>query len=312
MLAVTTIASLITLFAPSVLAHGGVLSYSNGGNWYWGWKPYDSPTGQTSIQRPWSTYDPITSASSSNLACNNNGSPSSAQKTANVVAGSSITAYWNQIWPHNTGPVLTYLAQCPGSTCDGVNSNSLKWFKIQEAGLLSGTIGSGKWAAGAMIDNNSTWTTTIPKSVPNGPYLIRFETIALHSMPAQFYPECAQINISGGGGVAPTSSQLVTFPGAYKQSDPGITIDLYGSGATSTTYVIPGPPLYGSSGSGPTSSSSSSGPTTTSSSTTAPPTGTGTPIAHYGQCGGTGWSGSTLCASPYTCTKVNDFYYQCL
>ena len=40
---------------PSVFAHGGVLSYSNAGTWYWGWQPYDTPTGQTSIQRPWSS-----------------------------------------------------------------------------------------------------------------------------------------------------------------------------------------------------------------------------------------------------------------
>jgi cellulase len=32
---------------PQVLAHGGVLSYSNGGNWYNGWSPYNSPSGQT-------------------------------------------------------------------------------------------------------------------------------------------------------------------------------------------------------------------------------------------------------------------------
>ena len=40
---------------PSALAHGGVLSYANAGNWYQGWNPYNSPTGQTGIQRPWSS-----------------------------------------------------------------------------------------------------------------------------------------------------------------------------------------------------------------------------------------------------------------
>ena len=57
-------------------------------------------------------------------------------------------------------------------------------FKIDEAGLLSGTIGAGSWAAGQMIAKNNSWTTTIPSTVPSGNYLIRFETIALHSMPA--------------------------------------------------------------------------------------------------------------------------------
>jgi cellulase len=125
------------------------------------------------------------------MACNNDGSSSGAQLTATVSAGSKITAYWNQIWPHPIGPQLTYLAKCPGSSCTGVSASSLSWFKIDHAGLLSGTAYSGSWASGLMINQNSTWTTTIPSSVPSGAYLIRFETIALHSLPAQFYPECA-------------------------------------------------------------------------------------------------------------------------
>jgi lytic cellulose monooxygenase (C1-hydroxylating) len=105
-----------------------------------------------------------------------------------------------------------------------------------------------------MIADNSSWTTTIPSTVPSGNYLIRFETIALHSMPAQFYPECAQIQITGGGSLAPTSAELVSFPGAYSNNDPGVNIDIYSNAAqTETTYVIPGPPLYGSSSTGSSS-----------------------------------------------------------
>ncbi|KAK3355410.1 Alpha/Beta hydrolase protein [Neurospora tetraspora] len=33
---------------------------------------------------------------------------------------------------------------------------------------------------------------------------------------------------------------------------------------------------------------------------------------HWGQCGGNGWTGCTVCASPYTCQKSNDWYSQCL
>ncbi|KAG8709826.1 hypothetical protein FRC08_017991 [Ceratobasidium sp. 394] len=32
----------------------------------------------------------------------------------------------------------------------------------------------------------------------------------------------------------------------------------------------------------------------------------------YGQCGGIGWSGATTCVSGSVCTKINDYYYQCL
>jgi hypothetical protein len=57
-------------------------------------------------------------------------------------------------------------------------------FKIDESGLINGTVFNGYWGSGKMIDQNSSWTTTIPATVPSGNYLLRFETIALHSLPA--------------------------------------------------------------------------------------------------------------------------------
>ncbi|TFK37214.1 cellulose-growth-specific protein [Crucibulum laeve] len=306
----------LALAAQQVNAHGGVLSYSNAGTWYDGWKAYNTPTGQVTIQRPWATYDPILDATASTVSCNDDGTSGAGQLTATVAAGSAITAYWNT-WPHPYGPQLTYLAQCPGSTCTGVDSKTLKWFKIDQAGLLSGTVASGTWGAGKMVAQNNSWTTTIPSTVPSGQYLIRFETIALHSLPAQLYPECAQIQITGGGSRAPTAAELVSFPGGYSNSDPGLTVDLYGTAAkTQTTYIIPGPPLYGSSGSGSTPSSTvGSGPSSTAgpTSTAAPsPTVSAGTVAKYGQCGGSGYTGATGCVSPYTCTKLNDYYSQCL
>ncbi|KAF8699663.1 Endo-1,4-beta-xylanase 1, partial [Rhizoctonia solani] len=35
-------------------------------------------------------------------------------------------------------------------------------------------------------------------------------------------------------------------------------------------------------------------------------------VPQWGQCGGIGWSGGTTCDSPYVCTRINDYYYQCL
>lgn len=37
---------------------------------------------------------------------------------------------------------------------------------------------------------------------------------------AEFYPACIQVNIGGNGNGAPQST--VSFPGAYKDDDPGI------------------------------------------------------------------------------------------
>ncbi|KAF8313042.1 cellulase-domain-containing protein [Clavulina sp. PMI_390] len=35
-------------------------------------------------------------------------------------------------------------------------------------------------------------------------------------------------------------------------------------------------------------------------------------VAEYGQCGGIGYTGSTSCVSPYACTVINAYYFQCL
>ncbi|KAI1366459.1 glycoside hydrolase family 74 protein [Xylaria arbuscula] len=56
-------------------------------------------------------------------------------------------------------------------------------------------------------------------------------------------------------------------------------------------------------------STTSATKTTTSASTTTTAT---TTVPQYGQCGGLGYTGSTTCASGYTCTVQNDYYSQCL
>ncbi|KAL4876779.1 putative endo-1,4-beta-xylanase [Aspergillus karnatakaensis] len=51
--------------------------------------------------------------------------------------------------------------------------------------------------------------------------------------------------------------------------------------------------------------------TATTTTSSANPTTTGT-APRWGQCGGNNWGGPTACASPWTCTFVNDWYSQCL
>lgn len=63
-----------------------------------------------------------------------------------------------------------------------------------------------------------------------------------------------------------------------------------------------------------------SGPSAPSGPTSAPPTqpsqpsgggGAGT-VAHWGQCGGQGWTGGTVCQAPFTCQAASQWYSQCL
>ena len=68
--------------------------------------------------------------------------------------------------------------------------------------------------------------------------MIRHELLALHqSNVPQFYPECAQLKVTGGQGKTPPSSYLVSFPGAYNPNDPSININIYSNVSLSTSSV---------------------------------------------------------------------------
>jgi len=84
---------------------------------------------------------------------------------------------------------------------------------------------------------------TVPKATPDGRYLVRVESIALHLAQspggAQFYISCGQVNITGGGNGTP--GPLVAFPGAYKANDPGL---IWPNSPARTSYTPPGPPVW--------------------------------------------------------------------
>ncbi|KAG6908447.1 hypothetical protein DXG01_004530 [Tephrocybe rancida] len=63
----------------------------------------------------------------------------------------------------------------------------------------------------------------------------------------------------------------------------------------------------GSAGTGTTTTSTTATTTTTASGGSSTST-----AAHWGQCGGIGWTGPTICASPYTCQANGAYYSQCL
>ncbi|TEB24887.1 hypothetical protein FA13DRAFT_1638238 [Coprinellus micaceus] len=72
---------------------------------------------------------------------------------------------------------------------------------------------------------------------------------------------------------------------------------------------------------GPGASQPAPGPTTTAAPQPTPTTTVVTPVPSapqgptvpkYGQCGGTGYTGSTTCAAGSTCQKLNDWYSQCV
>ncbi|KAF2876997.1 glycosyl hydrolase family 61-domain-containing protein [Massariosphaeria phaeospora] len=158
--------------------------------------------------------------------------------TMSVAAGSAVSfkASPNIFHP---GPVQFYMAKVPsGQDVSSWDGSGNVWFKIYaEKATSSG--GQLSWAS----LNKASVSANIPKSLPSGDYLLRIEHIALHQASstngAQFYISCAQVKVTGGGSGSP--SPLVSFPGAYKATDPGIKVNIY-SGATS--YTPPGPAVW--------------------------------------------------------------------
>ncbi|KAF9488395.1 hypothetical protein BDN71DRAFT_1593991 [Pleurotus eryngii] len=252
-------------------------------------------------------YDgPITDVTSNDVIRNGGINPFHQPISTTVIpvaAGSQVTAEWYH----------TLSGAAPGDAADpnrrvtqGASHGTLvnilssvtglQWFKVWEDGLTS----DGKWGVDRLIANEGKVTFTIPSCIAAGQYLLRVEIIALHAagsyQGAQLYMECAQLQITGGGNTLPAT---VSFPGAYKGSDPGITINIY---QTLSGYTIPGPRPFSCSGSlAPPASTPVTNPPPAS---TSAASGT---VAQWGQCGGIGYTGPTACVSPSKCTKSSDY-----
>lgn len=216
------VSSLFTVAAVLVAkatAHGAVTSYVIGGVTYPGYQGFSPQYGPPTIQRQWSTYDPVLSVSDSMIRCNGG---TSAPLSAPIKAGGTIKAIWPQ-WTHAQGPVMVWMYKCSGdfSSCDGSGSG---WFKIDQMGMTAPPLYGTSWGT-AKVMADLAWTSTIPAKLANGNYLIRHELLALHqSYTPQFYPECAQIVVSGGGGQSPSGSYLTAIPSYASASDPGVHV----------------------------------------------------------------------------------------
>jgi hypothetical protein len=172
----------------------------------------------------------------------------------------------------------------------------------------------GVWGTEKVINGQGIHKIRIPSCIEPGQYLLRAEMIALHgasSYPgAQFYMECAQINVTGGGSAKPST---VSFPGAYSGNDPGVKFNLYSG---NINYVIPGPRPFTCSGNDngsnpptqPQPQPTTTNPPPAQSSSAPPPSGG---AGQWQQCGGISWTGTTTCASPYKCNVINEHYHQC-
>ncbi|KAI1330662.1 carbohydrate-binding module family 1 protein [Xylariaceae sp. FL0255] len=283
---------------------------------------------------------PVTSVTSTDIRCNVGGATGVGYKCP-VKAGSIVTIEMHAqpgdrscadqaIGGAHYGPVNVYLSQVSdSSTADGSSS----WYKIFED----------TWSSAGAVGDDDNWGTNdlnaccgkmdvpIPADTPSGDYLLRAEVIALHVASslggAQFYMSCYQLSVTGDSSAATAVPAGVMFPGAYSATDPGIEINIH---AKMTSYTDPGPAVIAGGTTKVPGSTCSSGCAKTctvgsspsgtpipvsdpSSSSTGTGGGTGTcSQAQYQQCGGTGYTGCTTCATGLTCKDVSPPYYsQC-
>lgn len=268
----TTLAVAGALAAKSVMAHGTVSGFVTDGTWNQGFllDYYYEKVNSGSFPdiAAWYAEDldngfvAPDAYATSDINCHINAEPGAL--TTTVAAGGTVEFQWTT-WPHGIGPVLTYVAACDGD-CADADKTTLEWVKIDESGYDTST---STWAAQTLIDNNSSWTTTVPSTLAAGNYVFRHEIIALHGAGsengAQNYPQCFNIAITGSGTDSPSGTLGTAL---YSADDAGILFNPY---TTITSYTIPGPALYtGGSGSGSaattTKASSAAAATTTAAS----------------------------------------------
>ncbi|TID06650.1 Endo-beta-1,4-glucanase D [Colletotrichum higginsianum] len=217
-------ATLVALAAASAEAHYTFGRLVYGGTTYPEWQ---------SVRKTLNFYTngPTDGVSSTQIRCYEaDAKDRGAVATVPVTAGSTIGFAANGVVGH-PGPASLWMAKVPaGKTAATWDGSGAVWFKIHHERPTVTSSGL-----------DQVLSAKIPSCIASGEYLVRVEHIGLHGAAteggAQFYVACAQVSVSGGGSTIPTG--LVSFPGAYKSTDPGILFQLYWP--TPTSYTNPGP-----------------------------------------------------------------------
>jgi cellulase len=233
----------------------------------------DQGDGRSTYIRSPANNNPVKDLTSPDIVCNVNGGKA-APEFAKAAAGDEITFEWY----HNTrgddiidgshkGPIITYVA--PYTENDGTGAI---WTKIAEDGY-----DGSEWAVDKLIKNKGKNTFTLPSALKAGKYIVRQEIIAHHesnvayntnsARGAQFYPSCAQVEVTGSGTAVP--DEKFDFNKGYTYSDKGIVVDIY---SFSGSYSIPGPAVWKgtSTGAGSSSETAPEAPAATSAAAEAP------------------------------------------
>lgn len=128
---------------PFIDAHGYVSGIVVGGKWQSGWNPSYQYSSTAPAVAGWTTTVTdngfVTPAdyAGPDIICHKGAT--AAPTSVAVAAGSTIGLEWT-VWPDShKGPVLDYLASCPGDDCTSVDKSALEFFKIDAGGYINST-----------------------------------------------------------------------------------------------------------------------------------------------------------------------------
>lgn len=207
--------------------------------------------GWTTNTKDWGFVRPSTYANG-DIICHKDATPG--KKSVKVKAGDILHLQWSHWVPTHHGPMMHYLANA-GADFASIDKFKLKWNKIDQLGLIdpdhswntSAAQPAGYYAADQLIVQGGRWDFQIPEAIAKGNYVLRAETIAIHSSMikdgTQHYPQCINIEVTEGG-----SDHLyggVFGTELYKPTDPGIGIfNAFATNPVLSNYPIPGPPIH--------------------------------------------------------------------
>ncbi|KAH6621571.1 carbohydrate-binding module family 1 protein [Chaetomium sp. MPI-SDFR-AT-0129] len=262
------------------------------------------------------------------------------------------TAYWNgqnmrrtelipqTSAPINQGKVYYHFSlsrkdtNAPATTREHQIAFFESHFTELKSGLLSGASGVSDTSLRWCVNGATQWSTEWQAGVwHNVAYEIDFSANTVgfwHSTGSDPLTRIvAPVSVSTSSNGADWHVGVLELPrSGYSDSNEdyywsGVYIE---SGSLTTNVAGPGAPSGGNPSTTTTSkpstpsttltTSTTKAATTTTTSSKPPATTTSTPggctAPQWSQCGGTGYTGCTTCASPYTCKYSNDWYSQCL
>ncbi|KAL0579072.1 hypothetical protein V5O48_002914 [Marasmius crinis-equi] len=237
-----------SLFIPVFLAvhasaHGFIAEAHIGGHKYEGNSVGNPP--KDSVIWQLGDVSAVKGATNKQITCGHGAHQ--AKLVADAMPGDTMTFDWRdgdggKHWPHDMGPLLTYMASCGSKPCNEFDPSNANWFKIMESGMQKDS----SWKQ-AGLKSGDTIHATIPKNLAPGNYMVRSEIIALHLANdkggAEFYVDCLQLRVGGRQTGKPSSRDTVKFPGGYSNNDPGIFVPKIYDHMQPSDYVIPGPKI---------------------------------------------------------------------